>query len=374
MISSVHIHGYRGFAEFSMTDLGRINLLVGTNNSGKTSVLEAIQLLSSMGDPYALWQVLWRRGERLPPSAPSPERVPVRRSSIELDVSHLFYGHEATLGANISVHARSDDHERMVEIGVREIQSRDQPELFADDDSLGQRLALIINGIPRPATGLIPLSRAGGIYSDVFDGPVRRQRIRSSEPSAPTLFITTESITGDELVAMWNRVSLTPHETLILQALQFLEPRIERIASQVSTGPYYVSQPRGGFILKLRGSDQPVPIGSMGDGMWRMLAMAIAITQCKGGVLLVDEIDTGLHYTVMAKMWRLIFNAAKQFDVQVFATTHSSDCIYSLAQLWKGSALEDGLTVQRIEIGRSRSVRYDAHELSIAARREIEVR
>ena len=67
MISSLHIEGYRGFDKFEMTDLGRVNLLVGTNNSGKTSVLEAIYLPISAGDPVSLWQLLWRRGERLPP-------------------------------------------------------------------------------------------------------------------------------------------------------------------------------------------------------------------------------------------------------------------------------------------------------------------
>jgi predicted ATPase len=56
MISSIRIEGYRGFEHFEMSGLGRVNLLVGTNNSGKTSVLEAIYLLSSMGDPISLWQ------------------------------------------------------------------------------------------------------------------------------------------------------------------------------------------------------------------------------------------------------------------------------------------------------------------------------
>ncbi|HUE00657.1 MAG TPA: ATP-binding protein, partial [Bryobacteraceae bacterium] len=120
--------------------------------------------------------------------------------------------------------------------------------------------------------------------------------------------------------------------------------------------------------------EQPIPIGSMGDGMWRMLAMAIAITQCRGGVLLVDEIDTGLHYTVMSQMWRLIFNAAKELDVQVFATTHSYDCVYSLAQICVDPDPTNSVTVQRIEAGKSMSVPYDQEEITVAAQREIEVR
>ena len=376
MISSFSIRGYRGFNKFSMGGLGRINLLVGTNNCGKTSVLEAIHLLTEMGDPFALWQLLWRRGERLVPSpnANLPDR-PVRRSATELDVSHLFHGREAQLGASMQIAAERDGFLREVDISLAEVPPHEQPELFADDEPIGLRLAITISGTPRPGVTFIPLSRAGGMYSDVLELSTRRRRLRSSPDWAiPVLFITTESLTGDDLVALWNKVALTPLESLVLRALQFLEPKIERVASQSSTGSYYAAPARAGFILKLKGVDQPVPIGSMGDGMWRMLALAIALTQCQGGVLLVDEIDTGLHYTVLAKMWKLIFSAAKEFDVQVFATTHSSDCIHSLAELSSDMDRSNSITVQRIEIGREKAVRYDADEISIAARREIEVR
>ena len=203
--------------------------------------------------------------------------------------------------------------------------------------------------------------------------PGRRSRLKTNDAS-PSQFLTTESVSGDELVAMWNQISLTPAEGLVLRALQFLDPDIERIAAQGNSGPYYSSQPRGGFIVKRKGREQPIPIGSMGDGMWRLLAMAIAITQCKGGVLLVDEIDTGLHYTVMSKMWSLIYNAAREFDVQVFATTHSYDCVYSLAQICSGEAVQPSVTVQRIEAGKDRSVPYDEDEIAVAASRDIEVR
>ena len=70
----------------------------------------------------------------------------------------------------------------------------------------------------------------------------------------------------------------------------------------------------------------------MGDGMWRIMAMAISLAQCKDGFLLIDEIDTGLHYSVMTDMWKLIYRSALDLSVQVFASTHSNDCIRSLAE------------------------------------------
>jgi AAA15 family ATPase/GTPase len=94
----------------------------------------------------------------------------------------------------------------------------------------------------------------------------------------------------------------------------------------------------------------------MGDGMWRMLTMAMAITQAKGGVLLVDEIDTGLHYTAMADMWNLICKSAKEFQVQVFATTHSYDCVHSLATICTPQMDPNHrVSIQRIEIGKGQS-------------------
>ena len=377
MISSIRIKGYRGFDSFEMNGLGRINLLVGTNNSGKTSVLEAIYLLASQGDPMALFQLLWRRGERLPQIlTPAADRSP-RRSPVELDVAHLFTGHELSLGSSIHISSRNNaPDQRSIEFSVGERQLSPQADLFVGDDESGMasQLILEIQGNPKPVYPMIPLTRSGGIFTEALDLPARRARLRVNEPS-PAQFITTESFTGDELVAMWNKIVLSPTEGLVLEALQFLDPAIERIAAQTPSGPYFPSQARGGFIIKRKGWEQPVPIGSMGDGMWRMLAMAIALIQCKDGVLLVDEIDTGLHYTVMAQMWRLIMKVARELDVQIFATTHSYDCVYSLAQMCPHpSSGENAVTVQRIEIGKKRAVPYDQEDIQVAASREIEVR
>ena len=91
MISSIQVSGYRGFEHFEMKGLGRANLLVGVNNGGKTSVLEAIHRFSTNGDPSALWQTLWRR-------------------------AHLFYGHELQSGSCFRVTASGGVWDRRLDI------------------------------------------------------------------------------------------------------------------------------------------------------------------------------------------------------------------------------------------------------------------
>ena len=228
-----------------------------------------------------------------------------------------------------------------------------------------------------PPNASIPISRKGGMSSEFFEMP-RRMRGRFSDDSERAQFITTDSLTANELVKMWEKIQLTPNENIALNAMQFLDPTIERIASQ-SVSDHYLGVTRGGFKVKQTGREQPVPIGSLGDGMWRMLAMAIAISSTakgpEGGVLLVDEIDTGLHHTAMTQMWELLYKAAKQFGVQIFATTHSSDCVHSLARICSDIPNDAfRVTLHRIEAGKKQSVPYSEGEIKMAAERQIEVR
>jgi len=367
MISSVHIEGYRGFQSFDMSSLGRVNLLVGTNNSGKTSVLEALHLLTTRGDPMSLWQVLWRRGERIPGGNP-------RRPQAELDVSHLFTGHDAHIGSKFVVSATNQIPGRSLSIAIAEYtQPRQRNDRTPEQEGLPPGLVLHIKGTPAPLIGTVPLTRTLGILSDVLETPQRFRR-RNAEDNA-SQFITSESLDSDDLISMWDRISLSRSEDLVLKALRFLDCDIERIAAQATTQTYYGTAFRGGFIVKVKSHEQPIPIGSFGDGMWRLLAMAVAISQCAGGVLLVDEVDTGLHYTVLPDMWRLIMESARSLDVQVFATTHSSDCIQALADACASDKLlSDSTTLQRVERKSDKSVSYSGLEIQRAADKRVEVR
>ena len=367
MISSVSIAGYRGLQDFTMTELGRVNLLVGKNNSGKSSVLEALFLLESGGDPWALWQISARRGERL-------EGLAGRSPEFELDLSHLFHGHELRTDAKILLETQNVSP-RKLEISVGEPKTGDDaPQMLPGlEQPQSQRLALQFVGRPAPLAASLALTSRGGL---LFDAIERTRRLRRSDNFRPRAqYISTESLSAPELIAMWDEISLTDEEKRVTAALQILEPKIERLAaiSNTSREFYYSIPSRGGFKVKIKGTPHPIPIGSLGDGAWRMLAMAISMTRAKDGILLVDEIDTGLHFSVMEDMWRLISETAKKFNVQVFATTHSQDCVQSLASICKPSN-EHNTTIQRIEAGRRAAVPFNEAEIRMAASKHIEMR
>jgi predicted ATP-dependent endonuclease of OLD family len=113
----------------------------------------------------------------------------------------------------------------------------------------------------------------------------------------------------------------------------------------------------------------------MGDGIWRILGIALATICAEGGVLLIDEIDTGLHFTALSKMWEMIWETAIRLNVQVFATTHNSDCWMSLATIAnQESCGENGIRIHRIERGKNTSVVFTDQEIVVAAERGFEVR
>jgi AAA15 family ATPase/GTPase len=92
-------------------------------------------------------------------------------------------------------------------------------------------------------------------------------------------------------------------------------------------------------------------------------------------MLFIDEIDTGLHFTVMTDMWRLVHAASKQFDIQVFASTHSYDCVHSLSAICRAETFADGdVTIQRIEADKPVATSFSEAEIRTAADRQIEIR
>ncbi len=192
-----------------------------------------------------------------------------------------------------------------------------------------------------------------------------------AQANEPVQFVSTAGIPARDLSGLWDEVQLGGDETLVVDMLKAVDPSIEDVRSLASSA---TGGPREGFVVRCANESRRLPLGSMGDGVWRMLTLAVVLARCKGGMLLVDEIDTGLHHTVMSDMWRLVYEAAKRLDIQVFATTQSEDCVYSLASICRDDEAASDVTIQRIEPERATSVAYSEAEIRSAAEHRIEVR
>jgi hypothetical protein len=229
-------------------------------------------------------------------------------------------------------------------------------------------LAIAISGDQTNAKRVLGLVEGRGLSI-----PLASRLVAGDEGEEPPFNFVGTVDPEYRLGPLWDRIVLTPNEENVTEALQIIEPSIERVASLSQGGAGPVSPVP--IVIRLRGSEARVPIGSMGDGLKRLLVLSVNLVTSAGGCLFVDEIDTGLHYSVMAKMWQLLIETARRLDVQVFASTHSLDCLLALARVCEGKPdLAGEVAVHRIQRGQETSTCYTAAELAVAVRHEMEIR
>ena len=379
MIRTLALRGYRGFRSFGLSDLKQVNLLVGKNNCGKTSILEAIDLLVSRGNSTVLSQTAHRRGEVGPlrgmeqSSSHGQEMLP--------DISHLFFGRQLKQGVTLRISSDDDVGPLLVELlslpeveeamGLRGSGGARQTSFFADDMNPEPVFGFRVTGNVPNWFHISPVLHDGLL---LFSRSVRSDISRSDPvPEAPPVkFLTADSLQPDSMRIMWDRVLAEGRESEVINAMKLLESDLDSIHFLTDDAYRGTS---GGVLIGSRKSGRRVPLGSFGDGMRRVLALSLSLVRTANGFLLLDEIDTGLHFSAMEEMWTLVVNAARESNVQVFATTHSYDCIQGLAAFVESNPdFASDVSVQKIEPSLAESVGLDAEQVRLAVRQDIEVR
>lgn len=263
MYSSIRIQGYRGLDSFRLCGLGRVNLLVGTNNCGKTSILECIELLRSAGHPSVLSAIAARRGEWTRAGAGDARGTPVPRSNL-VDVSHLFANRglenpiriEAERAGGADPAAWNDRVTVCVQApSPSEHDERGPEPAAAEEDDDDARLVLRVkwsdaqddHRAPVTDEGLLPVSR---LRRPLHLGRALRLGRWRNLARQPVRFVTTTGVTAADVAETLSEFVLTPKEEAVTRALRIVEPAIERIAP-VDPGRHNRDAP-GGVVLKLR--------------------------------------------------------------------------------------------------------------------------
>ena len=151
---------------------------------------------------------------------------------------------------------------------------------------------------------------------------------------------------------------------LILDALRVVEPRLEGIEDNSSSG--------APMVCVDVGLPELVPLPVMGAGMTHVARIVLAAATAAGGIVLVDEIENGLHHSVLQDVWKVIAKSVAQFDVQIIATTHSFECVEAAHE----ALGPDGFSLHRLEVvdGENRCVTLSPTALSGAIRHNLEMR
>ena len=339
---SLSISGFRGIDHLDIPRLACVTLLTGKNGVGKTTVLDAVRAYVAQGRFAALKELLVRR-----------EELTTERFGDDIDevpaLDRLFY-RSGSERATISISP----------IGGGPI-LRIEEKLKAEEETVD----VVFNGKRQSYD-----QREWAAPSSWFDSPSGRSP-RSSTAKIRCESLGPEPLRSADLARLWDGVALTDNETLARDALRLVfGGRVERTA--------VIGQPphsRRRVVVKFSDYTNPVPLRSLGDGATRMFSVALALANCRDGILLLDEAENGIHYSLQGKFWSMILCAAEMHNVQVLATTHSKDCIYGFADAALASPNIDANLV-RIgwRKGELRAVEYSAEDLETVAEQNFEVR
>lgn len=370
MLRDLTIQNYRCFKDFHIDGLARVNLLVGMNNIGKTSLLEAVYLFVNRGAPQCLADLLNNRGEFVEQFKDYNPMTGESTRHINYAAEHIFYDHQATLEKIICFKSTTESypalriylqHSNLQDSFVQNLSETETNSLGLVFESEANKVIISINDDGLIESRWFKAFRLPSKLVNFF--PKSSQFITNR-----SLFLTTNNLNFEQLDALWSGITLTTKEDKVIDALRILEPSLERISF---TSPATFNR---GILVRLR-DQYPIPLGSMGEGMRRILNLAIAAVTVENGFLLVDEIESGLYYETQTDMWRFILEVAQKLNIQVFATTHSWDCISAFQEAL--DQLEDRSVGKLFRLSRKgeniRAVDYPAEKLGVAVRQSIEV-
>jgi hypothetical protein len=372
MYKSFEIHNFKCFQELKLDKLARINLIAGKNNVGKTALLEAIFLHGGAPNLELALKINSFRGIGITNLSDENPLISLFRnyapSIIELSGEDTLTGY-SSVRINPLTHVMLQD--------TLQQQDRVQGNLSGKDitkpDTIRQEKPL--SSTSQINKGLM-LEYKKGEESTSYRMTIDSNKNLFLDPLPPspsfeTFFYGSRVIINPQQQAeLYGKLQIAGKENDVLKVLKIIEPRLKRIVSIAAAG---ISMLYGDIGLA-----NLISLPLMGDGMLRLTNFVLQIANAQNGVLLIDEIENGLHYSVITNVWKAIASAAKEYNTQVFATTHSWECVLSAHEAFESSETYDSdfqlHRLDRLNDVEIKAVTYSKRSLSAAIRAGLEVR
>lgn len=326
---SVHVESYRALSGIQLDQLGRVNLLVGINNAGKTSTIEVVYLLASQSDPRALLEIV-RRRTRVDPSLEPGWTV-------------------SQLPQAARITARFDS--RADNAVSLDLERQDEPE-----DS-GEDWASYVGTLIEKATYAGRTQRS---VTDFFASRTRRTRL-DGEPRwlCPAILHSPFSASDPELLVRCNEASIRAKSKD--RVLGFIRSHLDAGITDIA-----LANGHSRFLVTHRDLGEAVDLSNFGEGVQRIFQVGLLFAGARGGIVLIDEFENALHTGLLLEFTKFVHELAVEFDTQVFLTTHSKETVDAF--LLNAYRTEEvvAFLLKRDEAGTRSAVRFDGPALKRA--------
>lgn len=317
-LDEITVHKFRGIKDLTLSGLGEVNILVGGNNSGKTSVLEAISTFARPFDMYEWVNTAWRR-----------EIKASRRSNVDA-LKWLFPWNKdadydfATSEITISGRGRyTVTKVNTVFNGIYRL-SNSNSKYYAgtepeEDMESGAELKVQLNS----SSSSYPTEQIFEIWNTQ-----NKPYPKFTQPSLPVITINPITHRSEQIGGI-SKLIKSKNKSMVIDLLKVFDPGVRDIVLINMPGM------RSTIEIDHENFGMTVPVSAFGDGMRRALTFALSIPKAKGGFLLVDEIESAIHVSALQELYTWLVKICQINEIQLFVTTHSLEAVEALIDAHK---------------------------------------
>lgn len=365
IFKALTIKNFRGIRNCTINGFTRVNLILGRNNSGKSSILEAFFLLSGAGNPtFAVNADNWRG----------------LIHNENNDFRFIFYN--LNCHSNIQIKGDKFDDMNFMSLAI-------SPKKRTSNSQI--KTGIANTNLPNALTGADTEIIDGLDYSII----VKERHSTSKEYSASIIsernsnglftlntkpavgFINqfnsvyqfSNSRAGLEIAKQIEKIIIERRKPDVIKVLKTLDPKINDISLGANNMIYFDT-----------GLEQFIPFQLMGDGVVKLLQIIANIENATKGILLIDEIENGLHFSAFETLWNLVFTSAKLYNCQIFITSHNDEVLNSLSLFLsreKGKEFRNEMscyTLVKKDNDDIEALKYEYDQLEFAINNKIEIR
>jgi hypothetical protein len=359
MITSFEIRNFKRFERFEVDGLRQVTVLGGKNNTGKSSFLEAVFLHYDRFHPQMLLRHIGWRGVRQYVSGPETVFAPI------------FYRYDISKPMRLEVCENDELH--VMELSAVSDSRLRKVQLRESDERVDQQPVQRTEGNRIAEAGLRVCYFKDRVQTNSGQVMLKNSELalELEQPApkvSPATYVGARTQVSPKQNAEWfGELDVLGETERVVECLRIADSTVRSLSSVATEG--------GPLLHADIGLGRKVPVNFLGDGPNRLLSIILAMAHSRGGVVLIDEIDSGLHHSVQRRMWSWLMESAAHFECQIVATTHSYGCLEAahqgLADLLPADFVyfrfdeEDGLVKAR---------RYELPMLDVAIHEGWEVR
>jgi len=360
MIEQISINNFRCFKHIEVPDLKRVNLIVGKNSSGKSAFMESIFLTSGSLAPNVAFQMrqIRRMGNQV--------ILPSDAAGFKSLWDDLFYDFTAeklsikVVGSPIS-ESRNMSAEFVSSAGPQEL-------------PFGKQEAGGISSLSSQ-TGSLPQIEFTWKRQNHQSVVVRPKVTNSGLQYDPKnieifpciWFSPGASETPLDNAQRFSNLDKVGDADAVVKILSEEFPFIEGLSVDFHAGVAMM-------FASIKGSLRKMPVPLISDGVNRLLGICLGIANNRRGVILIDQLEDGFHHSLLPSIWKSIYSLAITYNVQLFVSTHSEECLNAMRPILKGNENDFSLLrCSRMERGCTIDV-LSGDYLETALEQDFEVR